>query len=86
MGGTPIICGTNQVNYMLEVIEISFTIELDRPLQAKLILWPFQHIFQGQHMIVDTDGSSCLTVNFGIGAGTTDTRQWDIMVREINKI
>ena len=37
-------------------------------------------------MIVDTDGSSCLTVNFGIGAGTTDTRQWDIMVREINEI
>jgi len=48
MGGTPIICGTNQ----------------------------------GQHMIVDTDGSSCLTVNFGIGAGTTDTRQWDIMTTQ----
>ena len=74
---------------MLEVIEISSIIELvywDRPLQAKLILRPFQHTFQGQHMIVDTDGSSCLTVNFGIGAGTTDTRQWDIMVREINEI
>ena len=82
MGGTPIICGTNQVNYMLEVIEISFTIEL-----YKLSLFYDRfHIFQGQHMIVDTDGSSCLTVNFGIGAGTTDTRQWDIMVREINEI
>ena len=32
-------------------------------------------------MIVDTDGSSCVVVNFGIGAGTTNTqRQWDIMV------
>ena len=32
-------------------------------------------------MIVDTDGSSCVNVNFGIGGGTTNTqRQWDIMV------
>ena len=30
-------------------------------------------------MIVDTDGSSCVTVNFAIGGGA-DTRNWDIMV------
>ena len=34
-------------------------------------------------MIVDTDGSSCLTVNFGIGGTTNDPRQWDIMVRHL---
>lgn len=38
---------------------------------------------EGQHMIVDTDGSSCVVVNFGIGAGTTNTqRQWDIMTTQ----
>jgi len=47
MGGSPVICGTNE----------------------------------GQHMIVDTDGSSCVTVNFGIGASST-TRQWDIMTTQ----
>ena len=31
-------------------------------------------------MILDTDGSSCVTVDFGIGGGTS-TRQWDIMVK-----
>ena len=32
-------------------------------------------------MIVDTDGTSCVNVNFGIGGGTANTqRQWDIMV------
>ena len=31
-------------------------------------------------MILDTDGSTCLTVDFGIGGGTA-TRQWDIMVQ-----
>ena len=31
-------------------------------------------------MIVDTDGESCVTVNFGIGGGTT-ARQWDIIVK-----
>jgi len=36
---------------------------------------------QNQHMIVDTDGSTCAKVNFGIG-GTTTTRQWDIMVTQ----
>jgi len=35
----------------------------------------------GQHMIVDTDGSSCVTVNFGIGGGT-DSRNWDIMTTQ----
>jgi len=35
----------------------------------------------GQHMIVDTDGESCVTVDFGIGGGTT-TRQWDIMTTQ----
>ena len=30
-------------------------------------------------MIVDTDGSTCVTVNFAIGGGS-DTRNWDIMV------
>ena len=28
MGGTPIICGSNEVSYMLEVILISSTMEL----------------------------------------------------------
>jgi len=37
---------------------------------------------EGQHMIVDTDGSSCLTVNFGIGGTTNDPRQWDIMTTQ----
>jgi len=36
---------------------------------------------EGQHMIVDTDGSSCVTVDFGIGGGTA-TRQWDIMTTQ----
>ena len=32
-------------------------------------------------MIVDTDGTSCVNVNFGIGGGNANTqRQWDIMV------
>merc|ERR1712038_1936911 len=35
----------------------------------------------GQHMIVDTDGSSCVTVNFGIGGGS-DSRNWDIMTTQ----
>jgi len=36
---------------------------------------------EGQHMILDTDGSSCVTVDFGIGGGTA-TRQWDIMTTQ----
>jgi len=36
----------------------------------------------GQHMILDSDGTSCSTVNFGIGAGAAVTRQWDIMVTQ----
>merc|ERR1719415_282669 len=36
----------------------------------------------GQHMIVDTDGTSCLTVNFGIGATTGTSRNWDIKVTQ----
>lgn len=36
---------------------------------------------QNQHMFVDTDGSHCATVNFGIGSQST-TRQWDIMVTQ----
>jgi len=35
----------------------------------------------GQHMILDTNGSSCVKVNFGIGAAST-TREWDIMVTQ----
>jgi len=35
----------------------------------------------GQHMIVDTDGSSCAYVNFGIGGGAFQ-RNWDIMVTQ----
>ena len=35
-------------------------------------------------MIVDTDGSSCVTVNFGIG-DSSDSRQWDIMVNIIQR-
>jgi len=35
----------------------------------------------GQHMIVDTSSSSCVTVNFGIGS-TGDTRNWDIMTTQ----
>ena len=30
-------------------------------------------------MILDSDGTSCSTVNLGIGGGAV-TRQWDIMV------
>jgi len=36
----------------------------------------------GQHMIVDTDGTNCLTVNFGIGGTTGTTRNWDIMTTQ----
>jgi len=36
---------------------------------------------QGQHMIVDTDGSHCATVNFGIG-NNANQRQWDIKVTQ----
>ena len=36
-------------------------------------------------MIVDTDGTSCLTVNFGIGGTTGTSRNWDIMV-SMNKL
>merc|ERR1711963_858040 len=36
----------------------------------------------GQHMIVDTDGTSCLTVDFGIGATTGTSRNWDIMTTQ----
>merc|ERR1719414_811492 len=36
----------------------------------------------GQHMIADTDGTSCLTVNFGIGATTGTSRNWDIMTTQ----
>merc|ERR1719394_34095 len=36
----------------------------------------------GQHMIVDTDGTSCLTVNFGIGAADGTSRNWDIMTTQ----
>jgi len=36
----------------------------------------------GQHMIVDTDGTSCLTVNFGIGGTTGTSRNWDIMTTQ----
>jgi len=35
----------------------------------------------GQHMIVDTDGSGCVTTNFGIGGGQT-ARSWDIKVTQ----
>jgi hypothetical protein len=35
----------------------------------------------GQHMILDSDGTSCSQVNFGIGSGAV-TRQWDIMVTQ----
>lgn len=35
----------------------------------------------GQHMIVDTNGSGCVTTNFGIGGGTTQ-RSWDIKVTQ----
>jgi len=36
----------------------------------------------GQHMIVDTDGTSCLKVNFGIGAADGTSRNWDIMTTQ----
>jgi len=36
---------------------------------------------ENQHMIIDTDGMSCVTVDFGIGGGT-ETRQWDIMTTQ----
>jgi len=36
---------------------------------------------KGQHMILDSDGTSCSTVNLGIGGGTV-SRQWDIMVTQ----
>lgn len=36
---------------------------------------------KGQHMIIDTDGSGCSKVNFGIGGGTS-SRSWDIMVTQ----
>jgi len=35
----------------------------------------------GQHMIMDSDGTSCSTVNIGIGSAVV-TRQWDIMVTQ----
>ena len=36
-------------------------------------------------MILDSDGTSCSTVNLGIGGGAV-TRQWDIMVHTSNTI
>ena len=37
-------------------------------------------------MIVDTDGSSCVTVNFGLGTDSSTSRQWDIMVSSLYRI
>lgn len=36
----------------------------------------------GQHMILDSDGSSCQRASFNIGASTTTTRSWDIYVTQ----
>merc|ERR1719370_606278 len=38
---------------------------------------------EGQHMILDSDGSACLAVNIGLGnaVGTT-TREWDIAITQ----
>ena len=36
-------------------------------------------------MILDSDGTSCSTVNLGIGGGTV-SRQWDIMVQTSNTV
>lgn len=36
----------------------------------------------GQHMILDSDGSSCQRANFNIGASTATTRSWDIYVTQ----
>jgi len=35
-----------------------------------------------QHMIIDSDGSSCQTTTFNIGSATTTSRQWDIYVTQ----
>jgi len=36
----------------------------------------------GQHMVLDSEGSACQTVNFNIGSTTTTTRSWDIFVTQ----
>jgi len=36
----------------------------------------------GQHMIIDSHGTDCQTVNFNIGSSTTTTRSWDIYVTQ----
>merc|ERR1712141_467738 len=36
----------------------------------------------GQHMVLDTSGAECQTVNFNIGSTTTTTRSWDISVTQ----
>jgi len=36
----------------------------------------------GQHMILDSVGTDCQSVNFNIGASTTTTRQWDIYITQ----
>jgi len=36
----------------------------------------------GQHMILDSDGSSCQRANFNIGASTATSRAWDIYVTQ----
>ena len=36
--------------------------------------------FQGQHIYVDTADSECVDVHYGIGGGTSATRELDIRV------
>lgn len=79
-GGTPVICGGNAVN-IIEILAIS-KYYYNNYIQFGILRISISCILslKGQHMIVDSDGTSCSQVNFGIGSAVV-TRQWDIMVR-----
>ena len=73
---TPTICGTNIVSiFFLILCVMSTTLNMF----PDVIIIISCTLFQGQHMIVDSDGVNCAEVNFNIG-GATATRSWDIQV------
>lgn len=41
---------------------------------------------QGQHMFVETSDSNCIDVHYGIGGGTSSTRELDIRVHTFIRI
>ena len=80
-GGTPVICGGNAVNIIERLTILKYH---NNNIQFRIMRISISCILslKGQHMIVDSDGTSCSHVNFGIGSVVL-TRTWDIMVREL---